>query len=131
MKMSSTVKDYIAEEVRTKIEPRYAEELRMANEFYNEWKDYFEIALSKAQEVYRQAIKEFINQHPDKITYSEQQEDILCRKYYYDTSYSFINSPSDVKNRMREEINKKTKEILVTMELGGTKAELKKLLEEI
>ena len=55
---------------------------------------------------------------------------------YYNYKFSTFNSPIEMKantdrDNRRKAVNKKIEDIIVTLELGGTKADLEKMLSEI
>ena len=135
MRVTKTIRDYIEKEVRARIQPKYAAEEAEAKRRYTAHDAFFDKCAKAAEEAFNAAFD--ANFHD----VSDFMEDVRKAN---DSPVSFYNSraaqiPDRVQHnsvyqwqfRMREEINKITEEIVVELELGGTKAELMAMLEKI
>jgi hypothetical protein len=128
MRVSKTVKEYIEKQVRAKF-PKTEEELQ-----YEKVNHIVNAASNEYHELMKQAKQEIVEKLVKKY---DLTSDMVEEK----TSYSY--SPFGTwKTKAREQANKAEKErntainetienIIVTLELGGTKADLEKMLAEI
>ena len=129
MRVSKAVKEYIEKQVCAKY-PKSENELKaeQVRELINK-------ANQEMTELMDKAKKEISNQIIAKYGLTEEmgkQE----QGYYHDYKFNNWNSPIEVKANTDKEIrrkavNEKIENIIVTLELGGTKADLEKMLNEI
>ena len=127
MRVTKTVKDYIAKQVASKF-PKTEIEL------YQEQQE--QIASKMNQEYYDRVEKakaEIITSLAQE--YQIHEEEIAIRNNYGNV-FSTFNTPTAMKaNTAKSErqkvIHEKIDDIIVTLELGGTKADLERLLAEI
>lgn len=127
MRISAKVKEYIAKQVASKF-PKTEIEL------YQEQQE--QIA-SKMNQEYQERVEKA---KADIITsianeYEIHDRDIAIRNNYGNV-FSTFNTPtamkaSTAKNERQKAINEKIDDIIVTLELGGTKADLERMLAEI
>jgi hypothetical protein len=127
MRVTKTVREYIAKQVASKF-PKTEIEL------YQEQQE--QIASKMNQEYYDRVEKA----KADIITsianeYEIHDRDIAIRNNYGNV-FSTFNTPTAMKantakSERQKTINEKIDDIIVTLELGGTKADLEKMLEEI
>ena len=128
MRVSKTVKDYIEKQVRAKF-PKTEEELQ-----YEKVNHTVNTANNEYHELMAQARQEIVKKLVEKYGLTDNMVEEK-------TSYSY--SPFGTwKTKEREQANKAERErntainetienIVVTLELGGTKADLEKMLAEI
>jgi hypothetical protein len=128
MRVSKAVKDYIEKQVCAKY-PKSENELKA-----EQVKDLVNKANQEMIELIEKAKKEISNQVIAKYGLTEEmgKQDSQYQNY----KFSSWNSPIEIKaNTDRENrrvaINQKIEDIIVTLELGGTKADLEKMLAEI
>ena len=127
MRVTKTVKDYIAKQVASKF-PKTEIEL------YQEQQE--QIASKMNQEYYDRVEKakaEIITSLTQE--YKIHEEEIAIRNNYGNV-FSTFNTPTAMKantakSERQKTINEKIDDIIVTLELGGTKADLERLLAEI
>lgn len=130
MRVTSIMKDYIAEEVIKRIAPEYEEKkklletrLALKAKFFDELQD----GLTKGL---NDTINMFLQENP---TFVDNRSDNWNSKIR--VSNSLIDLPKDDVTNWRKDMNKeveaKVKEIIVTLELGGTKKDLDELLKNI
>lgn len=130
MRVTSIMKDYIREEVTKRIAPKYEEMKKLQEYRRNKLEDFFEKTQEKLNKELHQDIDEFLQDNP---IYIDARENNWNNKIY--VSCSLITTPTDnISNwqkDMKSEIATKVKEIVVTLELGGTKKDLDELLKNI
>ena len=127
MRVTKTVKEYIAKQVASKF-PKTEIEL------YQEQQE--QIASKMNQEYYDRVEKakaEIITSIAQE--YKIHEEEIAIRKNYGNV-FSTFNTPmamkaNTAKSERQKVIHDKIDDIIVTLELGGTKADLERLLAEI
>ena len=134
MRVTKAVREYIEKQVRAKIEQKYEAEKNESKRI----KDIKEDIETRAAEAARQAaIVVFME--------AKNYEDILDfdEKFVQNIYMSGSNRVLDLKDRvyqssihnwsrrMQNEIDEKVQDIIVTLELGGNKADLDRMLSEI
>lgn len=138
MRVTKTVKEYIQKEVAARMEKRYADEAAEAKRQYDLKESINEAALAAAAATYEQYVRQAIeaNNAESFLGFSVYGNKIELRPGYHSNELVLFNESNDSsvhswRRRMREEIAEKCDEIIVTLELGGTKAELLQMLSEI
>ena len=134
MRVTKAVREYIEKQVRAKIEKKYEAEKNESKRI----KDIKEDIETRAAEAARQAaIAVFME--------AKNYEDILDfdEKFVQDIYMSGSHRVLDLKDRvyqcsvhnwsrrMQNEVDEKVQNIIVTLELGGNKADLDRMLNEI
>ena len=134
MRVTKAVKEYIEKQVRAKIEQKYEAEKKESQRI----KDIKADIETRAAEAARQAaIAVFME--------AKNYEDILNfdEKFMQDIYMSGSSRVLDLKNRvyqnsihnwsrrMHNEVDEKVQDIIVTLELGGNKADLDRMLSEL
>lgn len=137
MRVTKTIRDYIEKEVRARIRPKYAAEEAEAERRLAARDAFFDKCAKATEEAFNAAFE--ANFHD----VSDFMEDVRHRQadnspvIIYDPRVAQIpdqmqyNSVYQWRSRMNEEAYKITEEIVVELELGGTKAELMAMLEKI
>lgn len=134
MRVTKKVENYIREQVRAKIAPKYewekVESVRI--------KDIQADIQERAAEAARQAalaVLEEAKEHADVLEYHEAEVE---RMYLHNLAYIvalkdsvYYSSVHKWNRRMEEEVNKVVDDIIVTLELGGNKADLDRMLSEL
>jgi uncharacterized surface anchored protein len=128
MRVSKAVRDYIEKQVSAKY-PKTENEIKA--------EEISQIA-SKAREEQRQLVRKAKKEIADSIIakYGLTEEMGRQQDDYRDYEFTTFNSPIEMKantdrDNRRKAINQKIEDIIVTLELGGTKADLEKMLSEI
>ena len=130
MRVTSIMESYIAEEVAKRIAPKYEEKkqlletrLALKEKFFDELQDGLNKALNDT-------INMFLQENP---LFVDERDNRWDSKIH--VPYSLIDLPKDDvtnwRKDMKNEIETKVKEIVVTLELGGTKKDLDELLKNI
>ena len=127
MRVTKTVKEYIAKQVaskfpKTEIELYQEQQEQVASRMNQEYQDRVEKAKA---EIVASIAKEY-----------EINESDIAIRHNYGNVFSTFNTPTAMKaNTAKSErqtaIRSKIEDIIVTLELGGTKADLEKMLAEI
>lgn len=130
MRVTGIMKEYITEEVRKRIEPKY-EDKKQAKKARNDIRDNFINTLNDILNKQKdEAIEEFLAKNK---RYIDNRSHIW--NHTIALNYSIIGiETDDIENwrkDMEKEIAEKVKEIVVTLELGGTKKDLDELLNNI
>ena len=131
MRVSKTVREYIEKKVSEKVSAKYdAERIeadrqdKVINDFWNNLSEELEALAA-----------ERVNKFLEKNSFAKrgQRPDII-------STYSSVISIADRhmnssvhnwRNRARAEIKEKVEDIVVTLELGGTKEDLERMISEI
>lgn len=128
MRVSKTVREYIEKQVASKFaktenEINYDLKNTIVNSANNE---YHELMRKASEEITKQLIAKY------KIA-EDMVEEKSCYSYSpFGTWKTKTRELADKDRRVRqEEQTKKVNDIIVTLELGGTKADLEKMLSEI
>ena len=137
MRVTKSIREYIEKEIRARLEPKYAEEKAEAKR----QADAREAVLSGAAKAAEAAYNAYIDEHFPSI--AEFADD--CRKgpyggnmpsFYNNRSLqirdmSYTTSVHNWSRRCSEECKVKSEEIIVTLELGGTKKDLDEMLRNL
>lgn len=129
MRVTKTIKEYITEQVKAKFP--ITEEEKSLKEKLEEIDD-------KAEQIEKQVRKYAVDlcktaNKDFKIDHWDELDNIYI---YTCRIVSGSNNPYEkelriLRSKRNEKINKKVKDIIVTLELGGTKADLDKMLAEV
>ena len=127
MRVTKTVKEYIAKQVaskfpKTEIELYQEQQEQIASRMNEEYQDRIEKAKA---DIIASMAKEY-----------EIHEEEIAIRHNYGNVFSTFNTPTAMKantakSERQKAINSKIEDIVVTLELGGTKADLEKMLAEI
>lgn len=130
MRVTGIMKEYIREEVKKRIETKYEEKAKIKKSRDNIKDDFITKLTEELNNQMNKSIDNFLSAHQD---YEDN------RSYTWGNTvtlnYSIIsNKKDDIENwrkDMEQEITAKVKEIVVTLEFGGTKKNLDELLNNI
>lgn len=131
MRVSKTVREYIEKKVSEKVSAKYdAERIeadrqnKAINDFWNNLSEEIEALAA-----------ERINKFLEKNSFAERGPGSLIVSTYYNVisiaDRHMNSSVHNWKNRARTEIKEKVEDIVVTLELGGTKEDLERMISEI
>lgn len=133
MRVTKTIREFIEREVNTRLAPKYAVEEAEAKRQNNALDAFHEGCANAAKEAYNA----YFNEHFPEIAdfADDEREDchmsffnsrtaVIRNKYYNTSVHSWMN-------RKRDEAKKTVDEIVVELELGGTKAELMEMLDKV
>lgn len=135
MRVSKTVREYIENEVTKRVYVKYEAEKNEADRQNKAVKDF----IHNFEKVLEEAGSKFFAEHFEEV--SDFCEDArnertyeLCRTRIIQIKDKHINTSTNVHfwdSRARTEAMKIANEIIVNLELGGTKADLDRMLSEI
>lgn len=134
MRVTKKVEGYIREQVRAKVMPKYEAEKAEAERIVKLRED----IVSRAEDAAKRAAIAILSEaknNTDVLTYKESEiERMYLSNFRYAIDIKDRNEEHSVHNwlnRMRNEVNKIVDDIVVTLELGGNKADLDRMLSEI
>ncbi len=133
MRVTKKVENYIREQVKAKVMPKYeadkAEAFRIRS-----LKDDIESRASEAARKAAMAVYAEAKEHGDLFELDEHSIERAYLSCYHPISikdYCYVNSVHKWDTRYAAEVNKIVDDIIVTLELGGNKADLDRMLSEI
>lgn len=134
MRVTKKVESYIREQVKEKIMPKYEAEKEEAKRITNLQDDLQRRAAEAAKQAAIAILCEAKN-NADVLDYNEHEAD---RMYLSNLSYVVTlknryeaHSVHQWSCRMHDEVNKIVDDIIITLELGGNKADLDRMLSEL
>lgn len=130
MRVTRIVREYIEEQVRLKVKPKYEEELereRYHKQVLDEaCQNCFEAAKKAFGEAIDKAVKEY------DFLADERDGDEVRLSWYVQRGLALKCPNSESAYfRMEREIKEKVYNIIINLELGGTKADLDRMLAEL
>ena len=135
MRVTKTIRDYIEKEVHARIQPKYAAEEAEAKRRFAARDAFFDKCAKAAEEAFNAAFEANFHDVSDFME-DVRKADNSPVSFYTNRAAQIPdqlqrNSVYRWQIRMNEEANKIVEEIVVELELGGTKAELMAMLEKI
>lgn len=126
MRVTKIIKEYVEETVNGIYDPIIG---NCSND-YSEKKNEVEEILEKMVNEFDAAAKKVIKEHGFTINswYGKEQHIIGYTCNFGDKEFKSV---ADKRNELRDEKRRKIQDILVNLELGGTKAELDEMLKNI
>ena len=126
MRVTKVIRDYVEETVNGIYDPI----IRDCSKDYSKRKEEVEGIIAKMTNEFNTAIEKVINEHGFTINSwnGEKRQIINYTCYFGNKEYELI---ADKRNELRDEKRRKIQDILVNLELGGTKAELDEMLKNI
>lgn len=132
MKVTKMVREYIEEQVQAKIEPRYSGQKQEAEYRQNMVDRIREEAAQAAAQAYREVIKQVSNDYDFlEINIDKVDENIVNDYRVRQIIEKKSNDCFAWRANCLKEVDKIVKNIVVTLELGGNKADLDRMLNEI
>ena len=133
MRVTKKVENYIREQVKAKVMPKYEAEKAESKRIINLRNDIENRACEAAKQAAMAVFAE-VKEYDDIFELDENS----IRKAYLSCSrpigikdFCYINSVHKWESRYTEEVDKIVDNIIVTLELGGNKADLDRMLNEI
>lgn len=126
MRVTKIIKEYVEETVNGIYDPIIAN----CSKDYSIKKNEVEDILEKMVDEFNAAAKKVIKEHGFTIdSWSGEEKHIIG--YTCNFGKKEFESVADKRNELRDEKRRKIQDILVNLELGGTKAELDEMLKNI
>ena len=133
MRVTKKVENYIREQVKAKIAPKYEAEKAEAKRIREMVHD-IESRASEAAVAAAKAIYDEAKAHGDVLEYDEKAMErayLNCYRVVTPKDACYTTSVHKWESRYCEEVNKIVDDIIVTLELGGNKADLDRMLSEL
>ena len=133
MRVTKKVENYIREQVKAKVMPKYEAEKAEARRVLDIKND-IENRASKAAKEAAMTVYAEVKEYSELF---ELNEDSIQRSYFASynpitiKNWRYSSSVYTWESRYAEEVNKTVDNIIVTLELGGNKADLDRMLSEI
>ena len=133
MRVTKTIREFIEREVSVRIAPKYEADEREAKRQNDAMNNFHENCANAAKE----AFNAYFDAHFHEIAaFARDERQDRYINFYANNSATirdrcYVNSVHGWDSRLRAETKKLVDEIIVEMELGGTKAELMELLDKI
>lgn len=131
MRVTKTIKEYIEKKVWEKVSAKYEAEKLEAERQNKIREEILTAAAEAAEKVYKDSVInaaqgiEFLELHEDRFPYFFSRNCLSIKNDCY------VNSVHHWATRARKEAKEVVDNIIVTLELGGTKNDLDKMLNEI
>lgn len=133
MRVTKKVENYIREQVKAKVMPKYEAEKAESKRIIN-LKNDIENRASKAAREAAMAVFAEAKEYGDILELDEssiQNSYLSCYRPIIIKDFCYTNSVHKWESRYTEEVNKIVDNIIVTLELGGNKADLDRMLSEL
>ena len=133
MRVTKKVENYIREQVKAKVMPKYEAEKAESKRILNIKND-IESRASEAAREAAMAVFAEAKEYDDIFELDEssiQNSYLSCYRPIAIKDFCYTNSIHKWESRYTEEVNKIVDYIIVTLELGGNKADLDRMLSEI
>ena len=128
MRLTKIMQEYIKNEITKRIEPRYEDMRQAAENRTQAFNDYFGRISDDLNQAATAAVNEFLAAHPE-------YEDVRWpeKRWVSPDFYHYLRPKKEYQWSycMDKEIDDKYKETIVALELGGTKADLDEMLNNI
>ena len=128
MRVTKTIRAYIRENVEKKLEIKYVPLKERKDIALNAKKELVERAKTEAIKVMKKVLEEAINN--EALVYNEEMVDRVFN-YCNLPNCLDLNRELYYERKMEDEVDKITNDIVVELELGGNKADLDRMLNEI
>ena len=133
MRVTKKVENYIREQVKAKVMPKYEAEKAESKRIINLRNDIENRACEAAKQAAMAVFAE-VKEYDDIFELDEnsiRKAYLSCYRPIIIKDFCYTNSVHKWESRYTEEVNKIVDNIIVTLELGGNKADLDRMLSEI
>ena len=131
MRVTKTVKEYIEERITEKVMPKYELEKIEAERQLEVKNKFFEELAKELEAIATERMEKFLAENPFLKKTKKQN---ISTVYYDSVNFTdryLLSSVHNWRRRADVEVDEKVADIIVTLELGGTKADLDRMLSEI
>lgn len=131
MRITKVVKEYIEERITEKVMPKYELEKIEAERQLEVKNKFFEELAEELEAIATERMEKFLAENPFLKKTKKQN---ISTVYYDSVNFTdryLLSSVHNWKKRAKEEISNKTRNIIVALELGGTKEDLERMISEI
>ena len=133
MRVTKKVENYIREQVKTRVMPKYEAEKAESKRILSIRNDIENRACEAAKQAAMAVFAE-VKEYDDIFELDEnsiRKSYLSCYHPINIKDFCYTNSVHKWESRYTEEVNKIVDNIIVTLELGGNKADLDRMLNEI
>lgn len=132
MRVTKKVQEYIERQVREKIYAKYEDERLEAERQSKILTDFWDEMTETVERQAEAMISDFLEKYGDIVEKTSDREIVSYCSYVLQLKDKcYINSVHKWRERANKEVREIVDDIIVTLELGGTKADLDKMLSEI
>ena len=132
MRVTKKVQEYIERQVREKIYAKYEGERLEAEREDKILSDFWEKMTETVERQAETMVNDFLEEYGDIVEKTSNREIVnYCSYVLQLKNKCYINSVHKWRERANKEVREIVDDIIVTLELGGTKADLDKMLSEI
>lgn len=132
MRVSKTVREYITKQVNAKMTEKYAAMIAAEKEQDAICYEVNETIKDKVAQLIFNEIQDAVTTHPFLSSYSGKDYEAIRNGMSYSIGRNvMVRREQTVRSMMNNESAEIVENIIVTLELGGTKADLERMLAEI
>ena len=135
MRVTKTIREFIEREVSIRLAPKYEAEKQEAKRQNEIEQEIWEACLTAMQEACDKVLDKAIADHDflEDLRPKSSDRCVELRKHraFHIRDYQYYSSVHRYQRRMADEAKKTVDEIIVELELGGTKAELMEMLDKV
>ena len=131
MRVSSTVKNYIQKQVKLRLEPKYEPMKLKAQRAHAIYTAAIERADAEIEAFVCDKIAEVLEAHPEFTGTNQMPRVSSLKNYIIEWNGDKDDRGFDWHFRFNTEVQDTVENILIKMELGGTKRDLERLLDEV
>lgn len=131
MKVSRTVREYITKEVYKKVKARYATDREIVNQQTTKLNDFLRNLAKSLNIIAEEEVNKFLQENPEYKRASDHNIVSYYPQIIQAVNRTHKDSPYNWMIKANEETDDIVENIIVTLELGGTKADLERMLDEI
>lgn len=132
MRVTKKVQEYIERQVREKVYAKYEAERLEAERQSKILTDFWDEMTETVERQAETMISDFLEKYGDIVEKTSDREIVSYCSYVLQLKDKcYINSVHKWRERANKEVREIVDDIIVTLELGGTKADLDKMLSEI
>lgn len=132
MRVTKKVQEYIERQVREKIYAKYEDERLEAERQSKILTDFWDEMTETVERQAEAMISDFLEKYGDIVEKTSEREIVSYCSYVLQLKDKcYINSVHKWRERANKEVREIVDDIIVTLELGGTKADLDRMLSEI
>jgi len=128
MRVTRVMQDYIRDEVKKRIEPKYEDAKKTSEERARILEEFWIDSRESLNAAANGFITRFLKEHPEFLDNRAHHERIVSLSSW---GIKHADDTNTWRKRMEDEIDAKYKEIVISLELGGTKSDLDELLSNI
>lgn len=132
MRVTKNIKEYIERHVQEKVYAKYEAERLEAERQSKIVDDFWEEMTETVERQAEAMVNDFLEKHGDIVERNSDRDIVsYCSYVLHLKDKCYINSVHKWRERANQEVRKIVDDVIVTLELGGSKADLDRMLSEI